>query len=182
MRHISTSTVQRRLRESGLHGRIAAKKPLLRKNNKKKRIAWAKKHREWKLDQWKSVLWSDERRNIPQPALCSLSCLSVTRIYEPSQTDSWGCRTEYSPLAAAELWTEVLNVVLPRTPEEQRNVFVLDFPPCLNFDVALQDLLRQEYHRVAARMETGEDDRGCNGAEDFSQDITTCQKSLQNWL
>ena len=26
-RHISTSTVQRRLRESGLHGRIAAKKP-----------------------------------------------------------------------------------------------------------------------------------------------------------
>ncbi|KAJ8353097.1 hypothetical protein AAFF_G00109110, partial [Aldrovandia affinis] len=120
--------------------------------------------------------------NIPQPALCSLSCLSVTPIYEPSQTDSWGCRTEYSPLAAAELRTEVLNVVLPRTPEEQRNVFVLDFPPCLNFDVALQDLLRQEFHHVAARMETGEDDRGCNGAEDFSQDITTCQKSLQKRL
>ncbi|KAJ8371777.1 hypothetical protein AAFF_G00302210, partial [Aldrovandia affinis] len=34
-----------------------------------------------------------------------------------------------------------------------RNVFVLDFPPRLNFDVALQDLLRQEYHRVAARMD-----------------------------
>lgn len=31
-------------------------------------------------------------------------------------------------------------------------VCVLDFPPRLNFDVALQDLLRQEYHRVAARM------------------------------
>ena len=29
-RHISTSTVQRRLRESGLHGRIPAKKPLLK--------------------------------------------------------------------------------------------------------------------------------------------------------
>ena len=29
-RHISTSTIQRRLRESGLHGRIAAKKPLLK--------------------------------------------------------------------------------------------------------------------------------------------------------
>ena len=43
-RHISTSTVKRRLRESGLHGRIAAKKPLLRKNNKK-RLVWAKKHR-----------------------------------------------------------------------------------------------------------------------------------------
>ena len=55
-RHISTSTVQRRLRESGLHGGIAAKKPLLRKNNKKKRLAWAKKHKEWTLNQWKSTL------------------------------------------------------------------------------------------------------------------------------
>jgi hypothetical protein len=34
-RHISTSTVQRRMCESGLHGRIAAKKPLLKDTNKK---------------------------------------------------------------------------------------------------------------------------------------------------
>ena len=56
---ISTSTVQRRLCESGLHGRIAAKKPQLKDTNKK-RLAWAKKHEQWTLDQWKSVLWSDE--------------------------------------------------------------------------------------------------------------------------
>ena len=49
-RHISTSTVQRRLRESGLHGRIAAKKPLLKDTNKK-RLAWAKNHEQWTLDQ-----------------------------------------------------------------------------------------------------------------------------------
>ena len=60
--HISTSTVQRRLRESGLHCRIVTKKPLLRKNNKKKRLAWAKKHNEWTLNQWESVLWSDESK------------------------------------------------------------------------------------------------------------------------
>ena len=59
-RHISTSTVQKRLHESGLHGRIAAKKPLLEDTNNKKRLAWAKKHEQWTLDQWKSVLWSDE--------------------------------------------------------------------------------------------------------------------------
>ena len=58
-RHISTSTVQRRLCESGLHGQIAAKKPLLKDTNKKKRLVWAKKHEQWTLDQWKSVLWSD---------------------------------------------------------------------------------------------------------------------------
>ena len=53
-----TSTVQRRLHESDLHGQIAAKKPLLKDTNKKKRLAWAKKHEQWTLDRWKSVLWS----------------------------------------------------------------------------------------------------------------------------
>ena len=61
-RHISTSTVQRRLRESGLHGWIAAKKPLLKDTNNKKRLAWAKKHEQWTLDRCKSVLWSVESK------------------------------------------------------------------------------------------------------------------------
>ena len=43
-RHISTSTVQRSLCDSGLHGRFAAKKPPLKDTNNKKRLAWAKKH------------------------------------------------------------------------------------------------------------------------------------------
>ena len=58
-RHISTSTVQRRLCESGLYGQIAAKKTLLSKINMQKRFVWAKKHKEWTLDRWKSVLWSE---------------------------------------------------------------------------------------------------------------------------
>jgi hypothetical protein len=61
-RYISTSTVQRRLHESGLHGRIAVKKPPLKDTNNKKRLAWAKKHKKWTLDRWKSVLWSDESK------------------------------------------------------------------------------------------------------------------------
>ena len=59
-RHISTSTVQRRLCESDLHGQFAAKKPPLKDTNKKKKLAWAKKHEQWTLDRWKSVLWFDE--------------------------------------------------------------------------------------------------------------------------
>jgi hypothetical protein len=46
-RHISTATVQRILCESGLHGQIAAEKPLLKDTNKKQRLAWAKKHEQW---------------------------------------------------------------------------------------------------------------------------------------
>ena len=49
-RHISTSTVQRRLCGSGVHGRITAKNPLLKETNKEKRLAWAKKHEQWTLD------------------------------------------------------------------------------------------------------------------------------------
>ena len=54
-RHISTSTVQRRLHESALNGQIAAKKPLLMDTNK--RLDWAKKRKQWALDRWKFVLW-----------------------------------------------------------------------------------------------------------------------------
>ena len=57
-RYISTSTVQRRLCESGSHGRIAAKKPLLKDTNNKKRLASAKKHEQWTFDWWKLVRWS----------------------------------------------------------------------------------------------------------------------------
>jgi hypothetical protein len=49
------------LRESGLHGRIAAKKPLLKDTNNQK-TWWDKKHEQWTLDQWKPVLWSDESK------------------------------------------------------------------------------------------------------------------------
>ena len=58
IRHISTSTVQRRLCESGLRGQIATKKQRLKDTNKKKRVAWAKKHKQWTFDQSKFVLWS----------------------------------------------------------------------------------------------------------------------------
>ena len=78
-RHISTSTVQRKLCKSGLHGRIAAKKPLLKDTNKKKRVACAKKHEQWTLDWWKSffllVWWVQIWDFLFQP-----SCLCETQI------------------------------------------------------------------------------------------------------
>ena len=63
-RHISKSSVQRRLRESGFHGLISAKKPPLKDTNNKMRLAWAKKHEQWILDRWKSVLWSESKFEI----------------------------------------------------------------------------------------------------------------------
>ena len=50
---VSTSTVKRRLRDAGLLGRVAKKKPYLRLANKRKRLIWAKEHRHWTEEDWK---------------------------------------------------------------------------------------------------------------------------------
>jgi hypothetical protein len=41
--------------------RVAAINPLLKDTNKNI-LSWANKHKQWTLDQWKSVLWSDESK------------------------------------------------------------------------------------------------------------------------
>ena len=60
MLHRETDTSQYQLFKgdcvSGVHGQISAKKSLLKDTNKKKRLAWAKKHKQWTLDPWISVL------------------------------------------------------------------------------------------------------------------------------
>lgn len=59
---ISTNTVKKRLREAGYFGRVAVKKPLLKPEHRRKRLKFARKHRNWTMEQWKSVLWSDESK------------------------------------------------------------------------------------------------------------------------
>lgn len=59
---ISVTTVKRRLYKAGLYGRVAMKKPLLRRQNKQKRLNWAREHQHWTLEQWNNVLWTDESK------------------------------------------------------------------------------------------------------------------------
>jgi len=59
---LSVTTVKRRLQEAGLNGRIAARKPLLSSKNKKKRLTWAFEHKDWTVEQWKNVMWTDESK------------------------------------------------------------------------------------------------------------------------
>ena len=59
---VSTSTGKRRLRDAGLLGRVAKKKPYLRLVNKRKRLRWAKEHRHWTEEDWKKGLWTDESK------------------------------------------------------------------------------------------------------------------------
>lgn len=59
---ISLTTVKRRLRDGGLFGRVAVRKPLLRPQNKLKRLEWARNHKDWTAEDFKRVLWSDESK------------------------------------------------------------------------------------------------------------------------
>ena len=59
---VCTDTVRRRLRSVGLMGRVAKKKPLLRSANRKKRLQWARDHKNWSIDDWNRVLWTDESK------------------------------------------------------------------------------------------------------------------------
>ena len=43
-------------------GRVAVRKPFVRWQNKKKRLAWAMKHHQWTTENWKKVLWTDESK------------------------------------------------------------------------------------------------------------------------
>ena len=60
---VSIRTIQHRLKNDlGLPCRRAAKKPLLTEKMRKKRLAFAKKHRHWTSQQWQKVMFSDESR------------------------------------------------------------------------------------------------------------------------
>jgi hypothetical protein len=57
---ISERTIRRRRSESGLGSYIAAEKPGLRPENIAKRLEWAEKYKNWTIEDWKRVIWSDE--------------------------------------------------------------------------------------------------------------------------
>ena len=61
-RQVHPSTVRRAPIRNGLHGRVAKRKPLLRKANKTKRLKFAQKHKNLNPFRWEKVLWCDESK------------------------------------------------------------------------------------------------------------------------
>jgi hypothetical protein len=57
---ISERTVRRRRSEAGLGSYVATEKPGLSSQNVAKRLAWAERYKDWTIDEWKKVIWSDE--------------------------------------------------------------------------------------------------------------------------
>jgi len=57
---VCTRTIARVLAEEGLPSRVAAKKPFLSDRHRAARLAFAKMHKDWSVEDWKRVLWTDE--------------------------------------------------------------------------------------------------------------------------
>jgi hypothetical protein len=57
---VSKWTIARRRSEKGLGSYIAATKPGLKAENIAKRLEWANKYKDWTVEDWKRVIWSDE--------------------------------------------------------------------------------------------------------------------------
>ena len=59
---VSKATVRRALRFNRHKARKIVKKPLLTKRHRDARLQFALTHKDWTLDDWKRVVWSDETK------------------------------------------------------------------------------------------------------------------------
>jgi len=102
---ISTTTIRRRRSEAGLGSYIAAEKPGLRAENVAKRLEWAEKYKNWTVEDWKRVIWSDEssiwigvnprRKWVIRPEGERLNPKYVTKTFKSAQVKVmvWACFT-----------------------------------------------------------------------------------------
>ena len=59
---VNANTIRRTLKRNGLSSRVKRKKPLLSKTHWKKRLEFATKYKNWTVEDWKKVIWSDESK------------------------------------------------------------------------------------------------------------------------
>ena len=59
---VSAQTVRRHLKAAGMKAVVKKKRPALKKSHRKARLEFAQKHRDWTVEDWKSIVWSDETK------------------------------------------------------------------------------------------------------------------------
>jgi transposase len=59
---VSSETVRRVLRKNSFKAVVKKKKPFLSATHRKKRLNFALKYKEWTVEDWKRVIWSDETK------------------------------------------------------------------------------------------------------------------------
>ena len=66
---VSCQTVARALKEHGLICHVCRSRPYISPANKKKWLLWALQHKDWTVDDWKKVIFSDKSK-FRWPSIC----------------------------------------------------------------------------------------------------------------
>ena len=56
---ISSQTVRHSLHKAGIRPVVKKKHPLLKPSHRRERLDWAERHKEYTLEDWKRIVWSD---------------------------------------------------------------------------------------------------------------------------
>lgn len=59
---VCPQTIRNVLKSMGLRSRYKVKKPMISLKNRKERMEFAKSHKDWTLEDWHRVVWSDESK------------------------------------------------------------------------------------------------------------------------
>ena len=104
------------LKSMGFHARRKKKQPLLTNNHRKQRLAWAKKHQNWSIEQWHQVVFSDETKiNIWGSDGCKYYWTQPGDVLRSHHIDlsvkhgggkliMWGCITSEGPGYACQVY------------------------------------------------------------------------------
>lgn len=60
MKDVSTRTIRRRAHEMGYFLRVAAKKPFINEDQRRRRLTFPRKDQDWTVEDWMKVIWTDE--------------------------------------------------------------------------------------------------------------------------
>ena len=63
--HVSYDTVRNVFQRNNMRQQIKRRKPLLTKKQRRDRVAFAKEHKHWTVEDWNRVVWSDESQFKP---------------------------------------------------------------------------------------------------------------------
>jgi transposase len=59
---LSPTTVRRHLKKAGMKAVVKTKRPLLSAKHRKARLDYAYAHKDWTVEDWRRVVWSDETK------------------------------------------------------------------------------------------------------------------------
>ncbi|RYY69581.1 hypothetical protein EON63_23535 [archaeon] len=66
--HVSQRTARRVLHDEGLKAMHTIRKPFLTRTHKRKWLDFAMAHRDWTVEQWRQVIFSDETPIVARPS------------------------------------------------------------------------------------------------------------------